>query len=94
MAPEEQIFRYSQGLKNKIRFELERSQPENLSSAMVTADRVDNIYGSVVFNGNIQRSPTPMENGNTHFQNRSRAGSYRQHKRSYNSNMKREPQIN
>ena len=88
MAQAEQMFHYSQGLRNKIRIEVERSQPDNLSSATVIADRIDNIYGSVDFNGNIERGPTPMEVGNMHFQNRPRAGSYRQNNARCNINLK------
>ena len=69
MAQAEQIFHYFQGLKNKIRIEIKRSQPENLSNAMVIGDRVDKVYGLGDFNGNIQRIPTPIEIGNMHFEN-------------------------
>ncbi len=41
MAGDEQIFHYSQGLKNKIRVEIERSEVTSPQEAMRIADRMD-----------------------------------------------------
>ncbi len=99
MAQAEQIFHYSQGLKNKIRIEIERAQPKNLQSAMIIADRIDNIYNvGLEFGSSSRNQPTPMEIGNINFQNRSRDYKYYQNNRRkfYNSNKveNRKPQNN
>ncbi len=44
MANDEQIFHYSQGLKNRIRLEIERSEMKSLTEAMRIADLIDSIY--------------------------------------------------
>ncbi len=44
MARDEQSFHYSQGLKNTIRVEIERSEVTSLQEAMRIADGIDNIY--------------------------------------------------
>jgi len=99
MAQAEQIFHYSQGLKNKIRIEIERAQPENLQTAMIIADRIDNIYGTTFeFGSSSRNQPTPMEIGNMNFQNRPRVNNnFRNNQRSFYSSQKtgnRKPQIN
>ncbi len=99
MAQAEQLFHYSQGLKNKIRIEIERAQPENLQSAMIIADRIDNIYNiGLEFGSSPRNQPTLMEIGNINFQNRSRNNKYYQNNRRnfYNSKKveNRKPQNN
>ena len=46
MSTPEQFFHYSQGLKNRIRIEIERTEPNNLQDAMRIADRIDSLYQS------------------------------------------------
>lgn len=76
MSSEEQIFHYTQGLKNRIRIELERTEINSLQAAMKLADRMDHLYDSgnsmnfrnLSFSaGNFQNRPTPMEIGNIQF---------------------------
>ncbi len=43
MASDEQIFHYSQGLKNRIRLEIERVEITSLTEAMRIAHRIDSI---------------------------------------------------
>ncbi len=99
MAQAEQIFHYTQGLKNKIRIEIERAQPENLQKAMIIADRIDNIYSvSPDFGSSSRIQPTPMEIGNMNFENRPRNNRYHRNNRRnfYNSKKpeNRKPQNN
>ncbi len=60
---------YSQGLKNRIRVEIERSELTSLSEAMRIADRMDSLYsrGSFFFQGGPSNGPTPMEIGQVPF---------------------------
>ncbi len=44
MANDEQIFHFSQGLKTRIKVEIERSELTSLSEAMRIADRMDSLY--------------------------------------------------
>ena len=76
MSSEEQVFHYTQGLKNRIRIELERSEINSLQAAMKLADRMDHLYDSgnsmnfknVSFSArNYQNHPTPIEIGNIPF---------------------------
>ena len=82
MTAPEQIFHYSQGLKNRTRIEIERSEPQSLQDAMRIADRIDSLYqnaqsfsnfgfGSSTNNGFSDR-PTPMQIGNMNYQRRNR----------------------
>ncbi len=65
MAVEEQIFHYSQGLKNRIRVEIERSEVAALPEAMRIADRMDSLFnnhrGTFIFNNGPGSGPVPME---------------------------------
>ena len=61
MTIDEQLFHYTQGLKNKIRIELERSEVESLHVAMRLADRMDCLYQS--------NNPSPYEFPHDRFQN-------------------------
>lgn len=73
MAIAEQLFHYSQGLKNRIRIEVERSEATSLQEAMRLADRIDNLFssGNRSFWGTNSNGikegyngPTPMQIGN------------------------------
>ena len=73
MSTPEQIFHYSQGLKNRIRIEIERAEPNNLQDAMRIADRIDSLYqsnsgfssfGNSYSNNSGSNEPTPMQIGN------------------------------
>ena len=46
MRTPEKIFHYSQGVKNRIRIEIQRAEPNNLQNAMRIADRIDSLYQS------------------------------------------------
>ena len=46
MAVSEQLFHYNQGLKHKIRIEVEKSDPESLQQAMKLADKMDNLMSN------------------------------------------------
>ncbi len=67
MAAEEQILHYSQGLKYRIRVEIERSEVNTLPEAMRIADRMDSIYnhyrGPLTFGSGPDSGPVPMEIG-------------------------------
>lgn len=76
MSSDEQVFHYTQGLKNRIRVELERSEVNSLQAAMKLADRMDHLYdsgNSINFKNasfstkTTQNYPTPMEIGNIQF---------------------------
>lgn len=67
MAEDERVLHYSQGLKHKLRIEIERSGVTGLSEAMRVADRMDNIYGrtmSPFYREGPSNGPVPMEVGN------------------------------
>ncbi len=66
MAIDEQIFHYSQGLKIRIRLEIERSEITPLTEAMRIADRIDSIYswGSFPYQWGFGNGVAPMEIGN------------------------------
>lgn len=72
MAIAEQIFHYSQGLKTRVRIEVERSEAISLQEAMRLADRIDSLFNSgnrsfwgISSNGNRGNDgPTPMQIGN------------------------------
>ena len=73
MSTDEQIFHYTQGLKTRIRIELERSEVKSLQAAMKLADRMDHLYDSsnpanFGIIPNSAQNPTPMEIGNINFQ--------------------------
>ncbi len=63
MANDEQILHYSQGLKNRMRLEIERSEITSLTDAMRIADRIDSIYtrGSFPYQGGFGNGVTPMD---------------------------------
>ncbi len=67
MAVKEQIFHYSQGVKNRIRVEIERSEVATLPEAMLIADRMDSLYnnhrGAFIFSNGPSSGPVPMEIG-------------------------------
>eukprot|EP00171_Calliarthron_tuberculosum_P023648 IDg23648t1 len=67
MVVDEQIFHYGQGLKNRIRVEIERSEVSTLAEAMRIADRMDNLYnsnrGTFTYSSGQSSGPTPMEIG-------------------------------
>ena len=69
MAPAEQIFHYSQGLKHRTRIEVERSEPTTLQEAMRIAGGLDSLYNGnntfMGFGAHIGGSdgPTPMQIG-------------------------------
>lgn len=65
MAIDEAIFHYCTGLKNRIRIEIERAQPQSLNEVMQIADRMDNLYTSGYNAGASGYSP--MEIGNIPF---------------------------
>ncbi len=64
MAGDDQVFHYRQGLKNKIRAEIERSEVTSLQEAMIIADRMDNVCSNSTFSfsGSPFNGATP--NGN------------------------------
>ena len=73
MAVSEQLFHYNQGLKHKIRIEVEKSDPENLQQAMRLADKMDNLISnrnellvslSPFGSPGSSNGPTPMQIGN------------------------------
>ncbi len=65
MANDEQIFHCSQGFRNRIRLEIERSEIKSLAEAMRIADRIDSIYtrGSFPYQGGFGNGVTTMEIG-------------------------------
>ncbi len=69
MTEDEKLFHYKQGLKHRIRVEIERSEIDFLAEAMRIADRMDIIYGRTTFNFHHTNSgrPQPMEIGNVHI---------------------------
>ncbi len=66
MTEDNRLFHYNQGLKHRIRVEMERSEIDLVAEAMRTADRMDNIYGGATFNFHRTNSgvPEPIEIGN------------------------------
>ena len=72
MQNAEQIFHFSQELKNRIRMEIERAEPSNIHEAMRIADRLDSLYNANGFNsfGNGgSQGPVPMQIGNLNSRN-------------------------
>ena len=83
MTPAEQIFHYSQGLKNRTRIEVERAEPQSLQDAMRIADRIDSLYQNTYGGGcnfgfgnnssnGFSDGPTPMRIGNINYQRSNR----------------------
>ncbi len=66
MANDEHVFHYSQGLKNRISVELERSEIASVTEAMRIADHIDSIYtrGSFPYQEGFGNWVTPTEIGN------------------------------
>lgn len=68
MATTEEPIHYNQGLKNCIRMEVERSDPNNIQNAMKITNRVDalltNSYGHYGSGEGGSEGITPMKIGN------------------------------
>ncbi len=64
MAVEEQIFHYSQGLKNRITVEIERSEINTLPQPKRIADRMESLCNNyrapITFSSGPDSGPVPM----------------------------------
>ncbi len=59
MTEDERLFHYNQGLKHRIRVEIEHSEIDLLAEALRMAHRMDNIFGRTAFSSNRTNSGGP-----------------------------------